>query len=407
MAKKGTNCRIVLIYGEPGNGKSHLAQELKTKHGYHVISTDELYVDFIREHVPDIFLPLLRQVIQQHYLYIASQAPNMREAWAEYLCRAIEEQLRDALYREWSPQRVDTLRMHAGLNQKEMAGKLHIPQEKLIAYLKGDCTLSHRQLSLLRDLAVDTKFERQEAGAIDWSDRRACFCLAMHCGWKAPDMARRLGVAYATVTAWWDKGVPKQSVRYWNQLNAIARQYKFDAGMLLDDYLWTREFVEESMARSGCSRAEWVRASNSSSSFFIRGALGFAARINRSMAYLLTKAALRLGAPLPPRGYIEPKRRPPRPFPYGCKGAQGARVWQAHELALLGTMPDRVVAQQLGSRTYVAVRHMRRALGLQGMPSRRWQGTPVPASLPLEEVLDRYRKHIHADQFPLATDQKL
>ncbi|HEV3447423.1 MAG TPA: hypothetical protein VG099_22470 [Gemmataceae bacterium] len=41
------------------------------------------------------------------------------------------------------------------------------------------------------------------------------------------------------------------------------------------------------------------------------------------------------------------------------------------------------------------------------MPSRRWQGTPVPASFPLEEVLDRYRKHIHADQFPVATDQKL
>src|SRR6266478_5161824 len=126
--------------------------------------------------------------------------------WSIYRgCSGIEGRERDALYREWSPQRVDTLRMHAGLNQKEMAGKLHIPQEKLIAYLKGDCTLSHRQLSLLRDLAVDTKFERQEAGAIDWSDRRACLCLAMHCGWKAPDMARRLGVAYATVTAWWDK----------------------------------------------------------------------------------------------------------------------------------------------------------------------------------------------------------
>src|SRR5260370_3168094 len=89
-----------------------------------------------------------------------------------------------------------------------------------------------------------------------WSAFDPALCLAMHCGWKAPDMARRLGVAYATVTAWWDKGVPKQSVRYWNQLNAIARQYKFDAGMLLDDYLWTRELVEESMACSGCSRAE-------------------------------------------------------------------------------------------------------------------------------------------------------
>jgi hypothetical protein len=58
--------------------------------------------------------------------------------WSIYRgCSGIEGRERDALYREWSPRRVDTLRMHAGLNQTEMAAKLHIPKEKLIAYLKG------------------------------------------------------------------------------------------------------------------------------------------------------------------------------------------------------------------------------------------------------------------------------
>jgi hypothetical protein len=313
-------------------------------------------------------------------------------------CSGIEGRELDALYREWSPQRVETLRLHAGLNTKEMASKLHVPTDTLIAFLSGQGTLGQRPFSRLRQLAIDTKFERQEEGAIDWSDRRACFCLCMHCGWNARELAARLGVRYSTVTAWWDKGVPKQSVRHWNQLNALARQYKFDASMLFDDHLWTPEFLQDAIAQSGRSQAEWARAGGSHSSFFLRTGLTGVTRMNRRVAYHLTKAAIRLNASLPPKACIGPLRRTPRPFPYGLKGPQGARIWKEEELALLGTMPDRVVSEKLGNRSYVAVRCMRRKLGLKGMPKGHWAGTPQQASLPLEEVLARYGKHLRGER---------
>ena len=49
----------------------------------------------------------------------------------------IEGQERGALYREWSPQRVESLHLHAGLNVEQMAARLEITKEKLIAYLSG------------------------------------------------------------------------------------------------------------------------------------------------------------------------------------------------------------------------------------------------------------------------------
>jgi hypothetical protein len=324
------------------------------------------------------------------------------ECWQVYrACSGIEGPELDAFYREWSPQRVEALRLHTGLNLGEMAAKLHVPKARLIDFLSESATLSRSSLSRLRQLAVDTKFERQEAGAIDWSDRRACFCLCMHCDWRARDLAQHLGVLYSTISSWCDRGVSKQSVHHWSKLDAVARKHKFDASMLIDDHLWTKEFLEEAMARSGRSIADWVRASGSASDFFVRGTLGDkVACINRRIAYYLTKAAIRLNVPLPGRGYIEPLRRPPRPFPGGYRGPQGARIWKPEELALLGTMPDRVVAEKLGTRTVIAVRHMRHALGLEGVPKLRWNGAVQPAPLPLEEVVARYDKHIGRDVGP-------
>jgi hypothetical protein len=309
--------------------------------------------------------------------------------WATYRgISGIEGQERGALYREWSPQRVESLRLHAGLNVEQMAAKLEITKEKLIAYLSGHGELGPKPARLVRGLAVDTRFESQEAGEIDWSDRRACFCLCRHCGWQAGELARRLNVLDNTVTAWWDRGVSKWSVRYWSQLNVLARQNGFDAGMLVDDYLWTPELLREAIERFGGSLVEWAQAGGLDTSNLVRQALGGACRINRRMAYHFTLAAIRLRVPLPPKGYIEPKRRARRPFPGGCRGAQGSRLWKPEELALLGTMPDRTVAEKLGNRTVIAVRHMRRKLGLKGVP--RWAATPQPASAPLEEVLALY-----------------
>jgi hypothetical protein len=323
------------------------------------------------------------------------------ECWPIYrACSGIEGTELDAFYREWSPQRVETLRLHAGLNVGEMAARLHVPKARLIDFLSDSATLSRSSLSRLRQLAVDTKFERQEAGAIDWSDRRACFCLCMHCDWRARDLAQHLGVLYSTISSWCDRGVSKQSVHHWSKLDALARKHKFDASMLIDDHLWTKEFLEQVMRQSGHSKADWVRASGSASPFFLRAALHGVARMNRRFAYCLTRAAIRLNLPLPPKGHIGILRRPPRPFPGGYRGPQGARIWKLEELALLGTMPDRVVSEKLGNRTVIAVRHMRRALGLPGVPKIRWTGAVRPAPLPLEEVVARYEKHLGRDVGP-------
>jgi len=141
-----------------------------------------------------------------------------------------------------------------------------------------------------------------------------------------------------------------------------------------------------------------ARAGGSDSSFFLRAALTGVTRLNRRIAYYLTKAALRLNVPLPSKGYIEPLRRTPRPFPYGFKGPHGPRIWKDEELALLDTMPDRIVSERLGNRSYVAVRSMRHKLGLAGMPKDHWTGAPQPASPPLDVVLERYGKHLRGER---------
>lgn len=65
------NRRIVLIYGEPQAGKSTLADELKIKHRFHVISLDEEYPKFVKIQYPNIYLPLLNRVIAQHYMLLS------------------------------------------------------------------------------------------------------------------------------------------------------------------------------------------------------------------------------------------------------------------------------------------------------------------------------------------------
>jgi transcriptional regulator with XRE-family HTH domain len=297
-----------------------------------------------------------------------------------------------ALYREWTPQRVEALRLHAGLNLTQLAAKLGIGKERLTRYLSGQLPrLGQKAVARLRGLAVDTRFERQEQGGglIDWDDRRAVFSLCMHCGWTAGELARRLGVRDGTVTAWWDRGCPRQSVRHWNALNQLAREHHFDAGMLVDDRLWTPELARAAVEQSGLTQAAFAAAAGCFVSL-IRDAVLGRRRVNRAMAYSLTRAAARLNLPLPLVGRIEPLRRAPRPFPGGLKGPQGGRVWRPEELALLGTVPDREVVARLGTRSHVAVMRMRRELGIPRVPWRGWDGTPRACPVPLPDVLRRY-----------------
>jgi hypothetical protein len=61
---------VVLIHGEPGNGKSYLAERLRTDHAFAVLELDEEYVDFIRGECPGVYFELLGYYIGPHYYHI-------------------------------------------------------------------------------------------------------------------------------------------------------------------------------------------------------------------------------------------------------------------------------------------------------------------------------------------------
>jgi 2-phosphoglycerate kinase len=83
--------RVILIFGNSGHGKSTLAAKLQDKYGYHLISLDELYVKFIREHYPDLFLPILGRVIGQHYDTMFHQNANGVTAWCEHVASVTKD----------------------------------------------------------------------------------------------------------------------------------------------------------------------------------------------------------------------------------------------------------------------------------------------------------------------------
>jgi hypothetical protein len=97
-----TKRKVVLIYGQPGDGKSHLANnELKAKYGYHVVTVDEVYVAFVQCRFPDLYFPQLRQFTQQHYEAIVVPGvksgvliEDVAQAWQDHLCAVIERESR-------------------------------------------------------------------------------------------------------------------------------------------------------------------------------------------------------------------------------------------------------------------------------------------------------------------------
>lgn len=89
--------RVVLIYGNPGNGKSHLAEKLEKNYGYHRIELDEVYVKFIRSQYASLDSPKLREVILQHYEYILTPCdrlevyPGAMEKWRDHVVSITED----------------------------------------------------------------------------------------------------------------------------------------------------------------------------------------------------------------------------------------------------------------------------------------------------------------------------
>jgi hypothetical protein len=89
---------ILLAYGEPGNGKSYLAEKLKAEHSFAILSVDDTYIDFIRSRCPMLYFPALDYYIGPHYYAILadreySKAHLGRDfvaEWRSYLKDCIE-----------------------------------------------------------------------------------------------------------------------------------------------------------------------------------------------------------------------------------------------------------------------------------------------------------------------------
>ncbi len=72
--------QVLLIYGNPRQGKTYLMTELVECYSFHGVSVDHIYVDFTRTELPELYFEYLDSYIAPHYDCILSQsAYSMRE----------------------------------------------------------------------------------------------------------------------------------------------------------------------------------------------------------------------------------------------------------------------------------------------------------------------------------------
>ena len=90
--------RVVLIYGASGNGKSYLAKQMSDNCGYHRVGLDDVYIKFIKEQYPDLYLTDLNIVIAQHYHCIlkawdhpGGKYHGAESAWGNYVASFAED----------------------------------------------------------------------------------------------------------------------------------------------------------------------------------------------------------------------------------------------------------------------------------------------------------------------------
>jgi hypothetical protein len=61
---------ILLVSGKHLSGKSTLAEQLRTTHGFEVVSVDEVYVEWVKSECPSLYFDDLQKYIHHHYHYI-------------------------------------------------------------------------------------------------------------------------------------------------------------------------------------------------------------------------------------------------------------------------------------------------------------------------------------------------
>ena len=246
----------------------------------------------------------------------------------------------------------------------------------------------------LKKLAAIHKFESQSP--IDWSDNRAPFCLRMTLGWKYNKLACALGASDQQIGLWERGGVPQRSVRTWGRLAKLATANNFTASDIVDDRLWTSRRLQHAIEQSGRSKREWAVAASCSTQA-IQQWLAATRPIHREAAWKLTRAGLRFGVELPPiglvgyrKGALSKDRRPAAPEDEARRLERlRESKWTLDQLMVLGTMLDRVVAEHLGKlRNSVAI--MRRALGVDVVDLRTWDGESRPQIIAREELQARW-----------------
>jgi hypothetical protein len=102
MADDQGQRRVILIWGEPGQGKSHLAKQLSERCDYHVIGLDDAYIEFVKTRYPDFYLKALNLVIAQHYRYMLrvwdhprGAAEGAMSSWGDWVASLAENATRE------------------------------------------------------------------------------------------------------------------------------------------------------------------------------------------------------------------------------------------------------------------------------------------------------------------------
>lgn len=282
------------------------------------------------------------------------------QCWPTYrACSGIER----AMPRPWTPARAEELRLRGGWNQQEFAGLLRVNPEQLRRFFSGaDSALSDRLVERLDVLEADLSTRQ----GINWSDERAFFCLAMRCNWSAAEAASAVGVSVSTAKLWLQDGVTRLRPAAWAKLSRLAEKHRFDAGMIVDDRLWTPALLAAAVETAGKEMSQWVALTGMSRTMLWMYMRGTAA-ITRATAWKLTRAAAALDVELPPVGRVHA----PRPKRTGGQAKQkppGKPKWKPEAIALLGTDTDAAVAKRLGLRL-ATVAKMRSRLGIPAFVS--------------------------------------
>ena len=230
--------------------------------------------------------------------------------WLEYWNLSGVELDKKGAYKCWSPAMLEALRVSSGIPRQRFAPKIGLSVDTYYRLLNEEPNLlTPAILKRVRAIAVANRFDIK--GFIDWSDNRAFFCLRMHLRVSACTLARRIGtVSQASAVKWDRHGVPKMSLRSFARLDKVAKDEKFDRGMIVDDYFWDVPFFQKAFAESGRTIRDWAFAGRLSQEA-IRNWLRGKQSVARSSAWSLTRAAIAFGVELPAAGMVPPHRSRP------------------------------------------------------------------------------------------------